>query len=72
MSGRLRDVIRKKPERLIIDLAAVGFLDCSAVHAFTEARRALPLEYPLILRSPREQALRVFELTALHSAFIAE
>jgi anti-anti-sigma factor len=72
LSGCLRDVIRKKPDRLIIDLAGVSFLDCSAVHAFIEARRALSLEYPLILRSPRSQARRVFELTALDSVFIAD
>jgi anti-anti-sigma factor len=68
-ADRLRDcltaVVNKYPERLIIDLAAVSFLDTSAIHAFIQARHALPPQCPVVLRSPQPVVSRVFELTGL-------
>jgi anti-anti-sigma factor len=67
--SRLRDclaaVVKKHPERLIIDLAAVGFLDTSAIHAFIQVRHALPAGCPVVLRSPQPIVRRVLELTGL-------
>jgi anti-anti-sigma factor len=68
----LGQVVRRNPARLIIDLAAVSFLDTSAIHAFVQARHELPCECPLVLRSPQRQARRVFELTRLDSVFVIE
>lgn len=68
----LGHVIGKDPERLIIDLAGVSFLDSSAVHAFVQARHMLTGECPVILRSPQAQARRVFELTGLDSLCVIE
>jgi stage II sporulation protein AA (anti-sigma F factor antagonist) len=74
--GRLRAclaaVVDKHPERLIVDLAAVGFLDTSAIHAFVQARHALPPECPVVLRSPQQIVRRVFELTGLDQTFVIE
>lgn len=68
----LGQVVRRSPERLIIDLAAVGFLDTSAVHAFLDAKHALPRESSVVLRSPQRQARRVFELTGVDSVCVVE
>jgi anti-anti-sigma factor len=66
---RLRDclaaIVNQHPGRLIIDLAAVGFLDTSAIHAFLQVRHALPPRCPVVLRSPQPVVRRVFELTGL-------
>jgi anti-anti-sigma factor len=65
-------IVGKDPERLIIDLAGVSFLDSSAVHAFARARHMLPEECSVVLRSPQRQARRVFELTGLDSVCVIE
>ena len=70
--GSLDDIVGKDPERLIIDLAEVSFLDSSAVHAFVRARHILPEECSVVLRSPQRQARRVFELTGLDSVCVIE
>lgn len=74
--GLLRDclamVLKQQPERLIIDLAAVGFLDSSAIHAFMQARHVLPEQYPVVLRSPQDIVRRVFELTGLGEICVVE
>ena len=60
------------PCLMIIDLAEVGFLDTSAVHAFVQARDELPRECSVVLRSPQRQARRVFELTGLDSICVID
>ena len=68
-------VLKQHPKRLVIDLAAVGFLDSSAIHAFTQARQArqaLPEQYPVVLRSPQDLVRRVFELTGLDELCVVE
>ena len=60
-------VIGKEPERLIVDLGQVAFLDCSAVHAFVWARLTLAGPRRVILRSPQHHARRIFEVTGLNS-----
>ena len=72
LSEVLDDVIRKDPERVIIDLAAVSYLDSTAIHAFVRARHHLPGECSVVLRSPQPQAQRIFELTGLDSLCVVE
>ncbi len=72
LRDRLGSIVAKCPDRLIIDLAGVGFLDSTAVHTLAQARRALPDECPVVLRSPQSQAQRVFELTRMDSLFVIE
>jgi anti-anti-sigma factor len=70
---RLRDCLTeiagRHPQRLMIDLAAVGFLDTSAIHALVEARHSLARQCPMILCSPQPIVRRVFELTGLDQLF---
>jgi anti-sigma B factor antagonist len=71
-SERLDDVARKNPRRLVIDLTGVDFLDSTGLHAFVRARKELPEDCPIILRSPRQQIARVFEITGLSPIFTFE
>lgn len=72
LTGCLSKLIARHPARLIIDLAGVGFLDSTAVHAFIQARQALPGECPVVLRSPQRQARRIFEITGLDDVCVVE
>jgi anti-sigma B factor antagonist len=73
---RLRDcltaVVSQHPEQLIIDLAAVAFLDSSAIHVLIQARHTLPADCPLVLRGPQPIVRRAFELTGLDQICIIE
>jgi anti-sigma B factor antagonist len=69
-SERLHDVARQNPQRLVINLSGVDFLDSSGLHAFVRVRKELPGHCPIILRSPRRQIRQVFELTGLSPAFV--
>ena len=51
----LDHVLARNPGQLIIDLAAVTFLDCAAVRAFADTQHALPpaARWSCARRSPR-------------------
>jgi len=72
LSDRLDDLARQDPERLVIDLAEVGFMDSSGLQAMLRVRAALPGDRPVVIRSPPRQARDVFNLTGLSSQFIFE
>lgn len=72
LAERLVRLIARHPSRLIIDLAGVGFLDSTAVHAFVQTRHALPAERPVVLRSPQRQARRLFEQARLDKVCVIE
>lgn len=65
LSEQLADVKDKKPDRLIFDMAAVGFLECAAAGVmFCAARSILPGGKPVI-RSPGPLVRTLLELTSL-------
>ena len=68
----LGDVARQNPQRLVINLAGVAFLDSSGLHAFVRVRRELSERCPIILRSPQHQVRRVFEIAGLSPVFVFE
>ena len=72
LSECLDNLVNRNPQRLIIDLANVGFLDSSGVHAIVRARHRLSADCAVILRSPARQVRRVFELMGLDSLCIIE
>ena len=72
LSDRLDDLASQDPERLVIDLAEVGFMDSSGVQAMLGVRTALPGDRVVVIRSPPRQARDVFTLTGLSSQFIFE
>jgi anti-anti-sigma factor len=65
LSQHLADLAARKPDRLIFDMATVGFLDCAAARVmFAAARSMLPGRKPVI-RSPGPLVRRLLELTGL-------
>jgi anti-sigma B factor antagonist len=69
LSERLAAVADGDPQRVVIDLSGVGFLDSAGLRAFVRLRKALPARCPVILRSPRLRTRQVFDLTGLGTAF---
>jgi anti-anti-sigma factor len=61
----LAEVAAKKPEVLVIDLAAVTFLDCGAAAVLAGAARLLPSGRKPVLRSACPLVCRVLGLTGL-------
>lgn len=72
LSGHLGEVAAGNPQRLVIDLAGVGFLDSAGLQAFAQLRRELPEGCPIIVRSARPRLRQVFAITGLSAAFVFE
>jgi len=72
LSGQLDEVAARNPQRLVIDLAGVGFLDSAGLQVFAWVRRELPEDCPIIVRSARPRLRQVFEITGLSTAFVFE
>ena len=72
LSGRLGEVAARNPQRLVIDLAGVGFLDSAGLQAFAHVRGKLPERCAVIIRSAQPRLRQVFEITGLSTAFVFE
>ena len=72
LSGHWDEVAARNPQRLVIDLAEVGFLDSAGLQAFAQVRRKLPEDCPVIVRSAQPRLRQVFEITGLSTAFVFE
>ena len=72
LSGQLDEVAARNPQRLVIDLAGVGFLDSAGLRAFARVRGKLPEDCPVIIRSALPRLRQVFEITGLSTAFVFE
>jgi anti-anti-sigma factor len=65
LAEQLAELEDKKPDRLIFDMAAVGFMDCAVADVlFGAARSMLPGGKPVI-RSPGPLVRRLLTLTGL-------
>jgi anti-anti-sigma factor len=66
----LREAESTRPARLIVDLAALGFMDSTGLQTLLRAREsAIATEYELLLRRGPHQVQRVFELTRTDEVF---
>ena len=65
MSRRLLAIGAAHPERLVLDLSGLAFIDVAGARALDEAYKALTGECPVIVRQPRPLACKLFELTGL-------
>jgi anti-anti-sigma regulatory factor len=59
----LISVAEAHPERLVLDLGRLVFVDVAGVRALDDAHKALEAQCPVILRSPRPTARKSFSLT---------
>jgi anti-anti-sigma factor len=62
---RLLAAAEQHPQRLVLDLRAVAFLDLSGARAILTVREALRGACPVILRNPRPSARKVLAATGL-------
>ena len=62
---RLMKVAEARPERLVLDLGGLVFVDVAGARALDCARQALEVVCPVILRGARPSAQGVFRLTGL-------
>lgn len=61
----LLDVAGKAPERLVLDLAEVEFIDSTALGALIEARATLPNRRGLLLAAPNLDTRRALQVSGL-------
>ena len=53
------------PDRIVLDLSGLIFVDVAGARALDEAYHLLQIECPVILRDPRPSACKVFNITGL-------
>jgi anti-sigma B factor antagonist len=69
LTQHLTQLAAKHPQRMVIDLAGVDFIDSTGLGGFVRIRKALPPDCPVVLRSPQRPVRRVFKITGLDSVF---
>ena len=72
LSEHLGHLARENPQRLVIDLAAVSFMDASGLGGFVRIRKALPPDCPVVIRSPQRRVRQLFKITGLDSVIALE
>lgn len=73
LARELDKVLRQAPSRLIIDLTATTFMDCSGVRPIADARRRLREERcEIVLRRPSPLVRRVLEVVGLDGPCVVE
>lgn len=68
----LTGVLEQRPERLVLDLTDVTFIDCAAVRVLAAACHAMPGSGRAVLRRPSRTVRRVLELTGMTACFQIE
>jgi anti-anti-sigma factor len=61
----LAQILRAKPQRLILDLSRTQFIDCGSARIIADAGRLLPPGQRPVIRRPTPGVRRVFRLTGL-------
>jgi anti-anti-sigma factor len=59
----LSPILRASPQRLVLDMAGTGFMDCGSVRLIASVARSLPEDSRLIIRRPSRAVRRVLGLT---------
>ena len=72
LSEHLGRLAAEHPQRLIIDLAEVSFIDSSGLAGFVRIRKALPADCPVVIRAAQRRVRQLFKLTGLDRAFVFE
>jgi anti-sigma B factor antagonist len=67
--GALLDAVGGKPQRVIVDLGAVRFIDSTALGVLVEARRRLENRRAFLLAAPGLEARRALEVSGLDRHF---
>lgn len=67
---RMRDLIKDAPERVVLELSNVGFLDSSGLGAVVAVMKLLAPERRLELAGLTPTVEKVFRLTRMDSVFV--
>lgn len=65
----LLDESGKAPERLVVELSRVTFVDSTALGVLIEARAKLPNKRAFLVASPRQETRRALEVSGLDRHF---
>ena len=65
LTRRLLEVGAAHPDKLVLDLSGLVFVDVAGARALDEAHTLLQAECPVILRTPRPSARKLLGLTGL-------
>jgi anti-anti-sigma factor len=68
LARRLAEVLAGKPQRLVFDLARVGFLDCGTARLMAGSARHLPGHARPVIRSPAPMVRRMLAVTGLDAS----
>jgi anti-anti-sigma factor len=69
LSVRVGKAQAARPERLVIDMAQVSFIDCAGARAILGAQQHLPDGQRPVLRHAGPEVLRLLNLTGLDEQF---
>jgi anti-anti-sigma factor len=65
LTRRLLAVAARRPERLVLDLSGLAFVDVAGARELDDVHTLLQTVCPVIVRQPRPSARKVFGLTGL-------
>lgn len=65
LTRRLLAVAARHPERLVLDLSGLAFVDVAGARELDDVHTLLQTVCPVIVRQPRPSARKVFGLTGL-------
>lgn len=65
LARRLAQILADGPQRLVFDMAGVGFIDCAAARLIVGTGRCLPTGRRPVIRRPSPAVRRMLELTGL-------
>jgi anti-anti-sigma factor len=68
----LGEALNQRPERLVLDLGRVDYIDCASLRVLAAAGRALPGREKAVIRRPSQAVRRVLELTGMSDCFLSE
>ena len=63
--GALLEAAKQAPERLVLDLAEVEFIDSTILGALIEARASLPERRGLLIAAPAHETRRALQVSGL-------
>jgi anti-anti-sigma factor len=68
VGAALAEVAQNQPERVVVDLAEVEFVDSTGLGTLIEVRKQLP-DGSLVLAAPRQEVRRALEVAGLIDHF---
>jgi anti-sigma B factor antagonist len=65
LARHLVETMKQQPERLVVDMAGVGFADSAALRLIVRTGELLPVGSRPVIRDPRAVVRRVLQITGL-------